>query len=111
MEIDLKEKKCVTVTHMPSKHFEELVVHTPYIDIWSPYHDRIGRNASFLSIGCGDSIVVSSFRGRSVTYNLMDNSWEHMRVNKQLVQNFDPLDEDTGLYGNSVTLSLSMPPS
>jgi hypothetical protein len=109
VEIELNEKKCITVTHMPSKHFEELVVQTPYIDTWSPYHDRIGRNASFLSIGCGDSIVVSSFRGRSVTYNLVEDSWEHMRVNKQLVQIFDPLDEDTGLYGNSVTLSLSMP--
>lgn len=111
VEIDLVGRKCVTVTHMPSKIFEELVVQTPYIDTWSPYHDRIGRNASFLSIGCGDSIVVSSFCGRSVTYKVLENVWEHVRVNEQLVQVFDPLDEDTGLYGNSVTLSLSMPPS
>lgn len=111
VEIRLLDKKCVTVTHMPSKQFDDLVVQTPYVDAWSPYHDRIGRNASFLSIGCGDSIVVSSFKGRSVTYNLLENAWEPMRINKQLVQIFDPLDEDTGLYGNSMTLSLGVPPA
>lgn len=107
----LEKKQTSVVAHMPSKHFDDLVQLVPYIDTWSPYHDMIGRSASFLSIGDGDSIVISSFKGRSVTYNLLEHSWDQSRVNKQLVQIFDPFDEDTGLYGNSVTLSLSMPPA